>query len=207
MSEFVQLYWKRNRGWPWPEDSWGLGPMFGDDGWCRSSGTPLREQCGPLTLRRTGLSPLAGGWVPNWRFDAICLEGSVAKKVVAEGFSVDLREVAWHGSSPGTALQIVAPSVGLAWFDPEELRARAEDRHGVAGATCADCGTWRWMPMTYGLLPPVVGDVLSAPQDVIASREWFGDGCQSYRQVLVRRRLAELIAAASPRDFKVQQVT
>jgi hypothetical protein len=139
--------------------------------------------------------------------DAVCLEESVAKKVEAEGFSLDLREVAWQGASPGTAFQIVAPSVGQRWFDPKELRARAEDRHGVAGATCSDCGTWRWMPMTYSLLPPVAGEALSAAQDVIASPEWFGDGCQSYRQVLVRRRLAELIAAASPRDFKVQSVT
>lgn len=36
MNEYVELYLKRNRGWPWPEDSWGLTPMFGEDG------TPLR---------------------------------------------------------------------------------------------------------------------------------------------------------------------
>jgi hypothetical protein len=207
MSDFVHLYWKRNRGWPSPEDSWGLGPMFGDDGWCRSCGMPLREQCGPLVLRRAGLSPLIGAWVPNWRFDAICLEASIALKVVTERFAVNLREVAWTGSAPGSAYQIVAPSVGSAWFDPEELAARSEARHGIAGATCSGCGTWRWMPMTYGLLPPVSSEVLSSAEDVIASPEWFGDGCQSFRQVLVRRGLAELIAAASPKDFKVVAVT
>ncbi len=181
--------------------------MFGDDGWCHSCGMPLREQCGPLTLRRAGLSPLAGAWVPNWRFDVICLEGSVAQSALAEGFEVDLRDVAWTGLAPGPASQIVAPSVGSAWFDAEELSARAEARHGRAGATCSGCGRWRWMPMTYGLLPPVSADVLLSAQDVIASPEWFGDGCQSFRQVLVRRGLAELIAAASSKDFKVVAVT
>jgi hypothetical protein len=206
MSDFVELYWKRNRGWPSPDESWGLGPMFGDDGWCRSCGMPLREQCGPLTLRRRGLS-VVGAWVPNWQFDAICLEESVAKRAVAEGFSIDLREVAWPRPGPGRAFQIVAPSVGRAWFDAEELSRRAENFHGVAGATCPDCGRWRWMPITYGELPPVAGDVLSADAGVIASPEWFGDGCRSFRQVLVRRGLAELIAAASPRDFTVRPVT
>lgn len=205
-GEFVDLSWKRNRGWPWPEDSWGLGPMFGDDGWCHVCGTPLRAQCGPLTLSRRGLTPLTGGWVPNWHFDAICLEGSVAKEVTSRGFSVDLREVAWQGRSPGEASQIVAPTTGQAWFDPEELSERTEDRHGVAGATCPACGIWRWMPMTFGLLPPIAPEVLTAAPDVIASPEWFGDGCQSFRQILVRRELAELIATASPRDFKVEQV-
>jgi hypothetical protein len=206
MGEFVQLRWKRNRGWPVPEDSWGLGPMFGDDGWCHTCGMPLRTQQGPLTLRRSGLTPLTGAWVPNWRFDAVCLEGSLADDVRARGFFLDLREVAWQGSVPGPASQIVAPSVGQAWFNLDELRQRAEDRHGVAGATCIDCGTWRWMPMAFGLLPAVAPDVLSATEDVIASPEWFGDGCQSYRQILVRRELAELIASASPRDFEVQAV-
>jgi hypothetical protein len=150
---------------------------------------------------------LEGGWIPNWRFDAICLEESLARKIATEGFAVDLRDVAWEGPPPGSASQIVAPTVGKAWFDAEELRARAEDRHGVAGTTCSSCGTWRWMPMTYSLLPPVTGEVLSSSQeDVIASPEWFGDGCQSYRQVIVRRRLAELISAESPRDFRVQEL-
>lgn len=206
MSEFVQLYWKRNRGWPWPEDSWGLDSMFGVDGWCHSCGIPLRGQCGPLTLKRTGLAPLAGGWVPNWRFDTVCLENSLAARIT-ERFRVELRGVQWKGVPPGIAWQIVIPTVGPAWFDPDRLHELAADRHGTAGAVCSGCGTWRWMPLTYGLLPPVTLEVLEADLDAIASPEWFGDGHQSFRQVLVRRELAELIAAASPKDFKVQQVS
>jgi hypothetical protein len=205
MMDFVHLYYKRNRGWPSPDESWGLDPMFGEDGWCRSCGTPLRAQCGSLMLRPAGLVPLAGAWVPNWRFDAICLEGSLAAQL-AERFKVNLREVVWKSSSPGAAMQIVVPSVGSAWYDPEVLRERTEARHGTPGATCSACGLWRWMPLPYGLLPPLVPVPDLKGVDIAASPEWFGAGCQSFRQILLRRELAELISAASPRDFKVQDV-
>lgn len=206
MSEFVHLYWKRNRGWPWPEGSWGLDSMFGVEGWCHSCGIPLRDQCGPLTLKRAELVPLVGGWVPNWRFDTVCLEGSIAERVM-ERFQVELRDVQWKGESPGIARQIVIPSVGSAWFDREKLYELAIDRHGTAGVRCASCGTWRWMPLTYGLLPPVTSEVFRTDLDAIASPEWFGDGLQSFRQVLFRRELADLIATASRKDFKVQEVS
>lgn len=41
---------------------------------------------------------------------------------------------------------------------------------------------------------------------VIASPEWFGDGKQSFRQILWRRDLAQLLLNAGPRDFKIQEV-
>lgn len=61
------------------------------------------------------------------------------------------------------------------------------------------------MPLTFGSLPPLrirppLGDAAIA-----ASPEWFGDGWKAFRQVLVRRELAELLAAASPRDFRVEE--
>jgi hypothetical protein len=62
------------------------------------------------------------------------------------------------------------------------------------------------MPLTYGLLPPVLRDDRWEEYDVIASPEWFGAGHQSFRQVLVSRPLAELISGASTRDFSVRDV-
>ena len=204
MTEFVELALKRNRGWPWPEDSWGLTPMFGEDGWCRSCGVPRRPQSGSLVLRRKGLVA-EGVWVPNWRFDAICMAESVAA-AVAGRFAVELLPVEWRGKSPGgAASQIVAPSVGERWFDPDELRAAAVARHGVAGAACSDCGVWRWMPLAFGMLPPLRIEPALGDVDVAASPEWFGDGMQSFRQILVRRELAEVLVAASPKDVKIRE--
>src|SRR5688572_30295089 len=163
MTEYAELSFKRNRGWPWPEDSWGLTPMFGEDGWCHSCGTPQRRQCGSLILQRKGFDSLDGAWVPNWQFDAICLEQPLADEVAGR-YSVDICPVAWHGPPPSAASQIIAPSVGDAWFDSGELRAAATDQHGTAGVTCSACGVWRWMPLAFGSLPslrptPALGDV------------------------------------------------
>jgi hypothetical protein len=204
MTEYVELQLKRNRGWPWPEDSWGLTPMFGESGWCRSCGVPRGPQSGCIIMQRKGMK-VEGAWVPNWRFDAICLERSLAD--VAESlFKLNFLEVQWHGASPGEAKQILVPSTGDAWFDPDELREKTTARHGTAGATCPDCGTWRWMPLPFGSLPPLRIRPLLGDVDIAASPEWFGDGWKAFRQILVRRELAEIIAAASPRDFKVQEV-
>lgn len=203
---FVALQVKRNRGWPRPEDSWGLTPMFGSDGWCRSCGTPLRSQCGSLLLSHLGFrAPVLGGWVPNWRFDVICLDAPVAD-VVREDFNVELRDVDWSGSSPGEAKQIVIPVVGDSWYDPEELREVAERLHGKAGASCPTCGIWRWMPIPHDEMPPFRATSQLEAVDIGASPEWFGDGSRSFRRILVRYQLAELLVAASPKDFVIVSV-
>lgn len=143
--------------------------------------------------------------MPNWQFDVICLAGAVAEQA-ASRFDLDLRPVAWHPSLPTDAMQLVVPTAGDSWFDQDELRAKAVEHHGDAGATCPECGVWRWMPLTFGWLPPLriapgLGDV-----DIAGSPEWFGDGWKAFRQILVRRELADLIATASPNDFRVQEV-
>jgi hypothetical protein len=63
------------------------------------------------------------------------------------------------------------------------------------------------MPLAFGTLPPLRIVPALEDVDIAASPEWFGDGWNAYRQILVRRELAEFIAAASPRDFKVQSVS
>ena len=178
--------------------------MFGEDGWCHSCGVPRHPQTGSIVLQRKGMT-VQGAWVPNWRFDVICCERSLADEA-ASRFDLDLRTIEWHATSPGEAAQIVVPTTGDSWFDPDELRDAVIARHGVAGATCPDCGVWRWMPLTFGSLPalrisPPLRDVAIA-----ASPEWFGDGRRAFRQIVVRRELAELLAAASPRDFRVEAI-
>ena len=206
VKDFVGLDLKRNRGWPWPERSWGLDQMFGETGWCHVCGVPLHEQSGPLTLQAGGQSPVHGAWIPNWRFDAICLEKSLADRVSAE-FRVDLRPVAWRRKVVGAAMQIVAPTVGPAWFDHDQLAEKAIARHGSSGAECSECHTWRWMPLSSEELPPVRSNPSWKQYDVVASPEWFGDGARSFREILVRRSLAGVITAASPKDFRVREVS
>jgi hypothetical protein len=155
MRDFVALSAKRNRGWPWPDDSWGLAPMYGAEGWCRSCCVPRQPRRGSLILQRKRFK-VQGAWSSYWHW-GICLEAELADEIAA-AFRVELMDVKWHASSPGKAREVIAPPVGERWFDEF---------------------------------------------DVVASPEWFGDGCNAFREILVRRELASIIVAASPRDFRI----
>jgi len=206
MADYVELTLRRNRGWPWPEESWGLTPMYGADGWCHSCGVPKHEQVGSLVLQGKGMAKAEGAWVPNWLFDAYCLDARTADAAV-ERFSLELLPVLWHGRRPdGDAMQIVARSSAQSWFEPEWLSKLTSSVHGVAGATCPDCRVWRWMPVGMEDLQLPPANVFKGDPAVVASPEWFGDGAQAFRQILWRRDLAQLLLKVSPRDFKLQEV-
>jgi len=204
MRDFVRLLMKRHRGWPWPENIFDcLTLLYGADGWCRSCGMALGDQTGPLTLRKSGLT-VHGAWQPNWFFDFLCVAPAVAEKV--DGlFDLKLRPIAWP--SPKTddrAFQIVVPTVGERWYDPVELDAACRQRHGSPGERCPRCQTWRWYPL-IDPPPPRFFDGHSNVA-IANSPEIFGSGLSAFRKILVRRELAELLAAASPRDFYVREV-
>jgi hypothetical protein len=209
VGAWVELSAKRHRGWPWPERSYGLQPMYGDDGWCTACCVPRHPQCGPLTMQKPGLKAMPRAWTPNWQFDVICLEASLADSLAAR-FRLRFRDVQWRGSPPAEARQLLVDPVGVRWFDSKQLSARLVARHGTAGAACGTCGAWRWMPLGFLAVPPLGTEVLPAvaddgfdDYDAVASPEWFGDGCTSFRQILLRRELAEIIAAAAPREFQI----
>ena len=146
-----------------------------------------------------------GAWLPHWCYEAMCVDSRLASRVRAR-FNVELRAVEWRGSAKGDAWQLVVPATGESWFDRGELEAAATARHGLPGSLCPVCGIWKWMPLVYGELPRIRACLGKDAPDVVASPEWFGDGMNSYRQLLVRRELAEVLADASPKDFAVWPV-
>lgn len=156
--------------------------MYGEDGWCHFCGVPCHAQTGSLILQRKSFK-VHGAWMPYWQYDAICIEAGLADEL-AQNFRVDLIDLEWHATSPGKARQIIAPPIGDGWFDPDQLRARLIARHRMAGAECAECGVWRWMPLGFAPVPPLTSEVLPPvvdvpafeDHDVVASPEWFGDG-------------------------------
>jgi len=180
--------------------------MFGEDGWCHKCEVPRRAQCGSLVLQARGWGSVAGAWVPHFQPDAYCLEGSLAERIAAAGFALSLLPIVWHGRPPGSAVQIVVPTIGEAWFDPDELRARTVARHGAPGKSCAECGVWRWYGLNWDQMPPYRHPTMPEDVHVAASPEWFGSGGLAFRQFIFRRELAEMIVAASPRDFKVREI-
>jgi hypothetical protein len=180
--------------------------MFGEDGWCRSCGVPRDAQSGNLVLRREGFKRIDGAWMPNWQFDVLCLERELAERI-ADKFRVELRDVDWRGSAPGEAKQIVAPTVGEAWFDHEELREKLLRLHGTSGASCADCRIWRWMPLSFGRLPPLTdkGSASATRRAGPGGRgrsgqpRRFGVGWNAFRQIVVRRELPRSSWMPAPR--------
>jgi hypothetical protein len=205
-----ELTGDRSRGRPWPEDGW-RSAVWGEDGWCRACGTPQGPQTGALTLEGRGMDATGGWWPVSWR-DGVCLSGALAD-AAAEAFGVETREVAWHGESPGAAAQLVIPVSDRPWFDPAELDAAGLAAHGVPGVVCPACGVKRWRPLMFnpppgvaGQLPPMRVEPGAPWPPIMASPEWFGDGLNSYRQVLVRPDFGEFLNTASPRDFRIRSI-
>lgn len=204
MNDYVEIVLRRNRGWPWPEDSYGLTPMFGEDGWCHSCGVPEHAQTGSLVLQRKGLK-IEGAWVPNWQFDAYCVAPLIAGEA-AGAFGLTVRQIKDpHGGDLG-ARQVVVESSSEAWFRPADLRGVITPIHGKASETCVDCGVTRWMPVGMDVLPPPPQAVFARSPAVVASPEYFGAGKQSFRQILWRRDVADFLVAVSPRDLRIQAI-
>jgi hypothetical protein len=204
MSDYVYLEARRHRGWPWHVESAGKTPMFGEDGWCRVCGTPQREQCSDLILQRSGLR-VAGAWVPNWQFDAYCVERSLGDEIAAR-FGVKLRDVGWPRGGNSDVRQVVAPIVGQTWYDESSLASAAATRHSTIGDRCPECRVWKWSPVSPSDISGLKEEVRLLEHPVIASPQWFGGGYAAFRQVLFKRDLAQYLASASPRDFSIEEL-
>lgn len=205
MNGYVELLFHRNRGWPWHEDSWGLTPMYGEDGWCHECGVPKHPQTGSIVLQRKGLR-ITGGWVPFWQYDVYCLEQSLAEEA-QKRFAVELRPVAFPRQGDVQASQIVINSSSVPWFDPADLFLATTAIHGEACEKCPVCGVTRWMPVGMDDL------LMRPPQSVfenqplaVASPEWFGAGVQCFRQLLWRRDFADFLVGCAPKDFGIQEI-
>jgi hypothetical protein len=103
------------------------------------------------------------------------------------------------------AEQLVPFQSATPFFDPELLATAARSRHGSTGNACGECSRWRWLPVAPEAWPPlIVGDW--GDHALVASAEWFGDGGESYRIVIMRSELALVLANAAPRDFVAERV-
>ena len=204
ISDFVDLAPKRNRGWPWPEDSFGLTPMFGEDGWCHSCGVPRHEQTGSLILQKKQFKTTGRAWMPSWQFDVVCAEREFAERLSAP-HRVQWRDVERPGEPPVAESSELAGAAGGRAVDSTLLdtRARASpNAHGRAGAAVPRvrrAGDGSPLGFTTGPRPitefaldrrgSVDAGGSSALQTSRARRgpEWFGAGLPADRPLQFRR--------------------
>lgn len=207
-SEWVGLTARFTPGWPWPEESYGLDPMFGADGWCHSCGTALRPQSGPVVIQGRKF-PDSNVWTPNWLFDVVCVSQEVAQEL-PERFSVELGEVHKPREGASGAMQILPTVTIKEWYDQTTLSVAVNARHRQyegdrTGSACPACNRWKWLPVGEGEAP-VRASALVTGADVIASPEWFGDGLSAFRHLLFRRPLGEFLVAANPRGWSIVEI-
>lgn len=208
-ADWVALSPRFTPGWPWPEESYGLGPMYGEDGWCRSCGTPLRDQSGPLVIQGIRF-PTADVWMPNWLFDTVCISADIAEEV-ARDFRVDLGEVHKPRQGDTGVRQLLVSPTASPWYTEKHLSRAVRERHGphygrTAGSTCRSCDRWKWLPISEDGTP-VQASALMADVDVVASPEIFGDGLTSFRHLLFRRPLAEVLHSKAERNWDLREVS
>lgn len=203
MSGYVELRALRERGWLWPQSSFGLSSMYGPDGWCQECGVPSRSQSGPVTLQRKAIR-VEGAWTPHWHPSVLCAADALGSQLTAL-FGVERRSVAWHPAPAGIAAQLVVPVTDEPWFDITELEVHVRARHGLTGKECATCGTWKWLPMDWGQLP-LIRWTSTPTSALVSGPEWFGAGKVAFHQVLAQDSLAAMIERASPRDFALREV-
>jgi len=207
-ADWVALSPRFTPGWPWPENSYGLGPMYGDDGWCRECGTPTKAQTGPLVIQGTKF-PDAEVWMPNWLFDVVCVSAQVAEQI-KDDFVVQLGGVHKPRTGP-TGVHQILPTLSLEpWHRPDDLAQAVIARHhqhsgNQTGTSCTGCGRWKWLPVSEHEVP-VLASAMDSASDVIASAEHFGDGLSSFRHLLFRRALGEALVTASPRNWDLVEV-
>lgn len=155
-ADWVALTPRSTPGWPWPEESYGLGPMYGDDGWCRGCGTPLVEQSGSLVIQGSKF-PSAEVWMPNWLYDVVCVSAAVADEISGR-FAVDLGEVHKPRKGQTGVKQVLATQTLEPWHQPHELADAVRARHGQhygnrTGSSCDRCGRWKWLPINESDAP------------------------------------------------------
>lgn len=209
-SQWVALTTRFTPGWPWPENSYGMDPRYGEDGWCRGCGTPLREQVGPLTIHGSKF-PSSPVWMPNWTGDVVCVSAEVAAEIQRR-LAVQLRDVHTPRQGATGAMQVIPSVTRGDWYDRDDLAKAIVARHGrwngdQIGNTCESCDRWKWLPISDDEATIRSSSLNDDLGDVIASPEDFGDGLNSFKHLLFKRPLGAFLAAAHPKHWSVVEVS
>ena len=200
-DDFVALTSRFTSGWPWPESSYGLDPMYGPKGWCHECGIPQVPRLGGMVLQASKF-PTSAFWVPNWRYDALCVRLDDAVDVISD-FDLTTIEVSTPRGAGTGVVQLVPEVAQAPWFNHFALSSRVRARHRSLGSDCPSCRNWRWLPLKSEEYPPAS---IASTAAFVASAEWFGAGVRSMHELRFLRPLAKALVALNPRVWSIVEV-
>lgn len=181
-----------HHGYPQPdEEHFGYrDATYSRAGFCEPCGIGLTQKA-PFQMRsepkwgRNGILQL------HWVFDEFFVTPEVWRAVF-QPHGVGCQPVLdTRGAELKTVVQLVIQ---------EEASVVVE---GLASERCAQCGRIKYLPVTRGAFPPLVG----APSArMVRTREYFGSGAAAYRGVLVSRDVARALTEEKVRGASVRPV-
>jgi hypothetical protein len=106
--------------------------------------------------------------------------------------------------------QLIPVQTPESWYRRDDLQlavlARYREHNGSpTGSRFQVCARWKWLPLSEAEAPSI-STVVGTSGDFIASSEFFRNGLLSFRHLLFRRPLADLLVAAGRPAWKVVEV-
>jgi hypothetical protein len=196
-AEWVRLIPTFEQGYPQPEATWVRNPI-NYEGKCPQCGAGYR-QVAPFRLAKEPCLGRHDFFSLYWTYTVFCtprvLETLRAHAI--RGYEVWEALLHKTGQPSRSVSQLVFPHMaGPGLLDEDKLQPE----------TCSQCGLTKYAYHKRGYMH-FKREALQAEVDILQTYEWFGSGGYGgYREILISRRLAELILREGWRGVRLKPV-
>jgi hypothetical protein len=196
-AEWVRLIPTFEQGYPQPEATWVRNPI-NYEGKCPQCGAGYR-QVSPFRLAKEPRLGRHDFFSLYWTYTVFCTP-RVLETLRAHAIrGYEVWEALLHKTGQPSRLvsQLVFPHVaGPGLLDDDKLQPE----------TCSQCGLTKYAYHKRGYMH-FKREALQAEVDILQTHEWFGSGGYGgYREILISRRLAELILREGWRGVRLKPV-
>jgi len=196
-AEWVRLIPIFEQGYPQPEATWVRNPI-NYEGQCPQCGAGYR-QVAPFRLAKEPRLGRHDFFSLYWTYTVFCTP-RVLETLRAHAIrGYEVWEALLHKTGQPSRLvsQLVFPHVaGPGLLDEDKLQPE----------TCSQCGLTKYAYHKRGYMH-FKREALQAEVDILQTHEWFGSGGYGgYREILISRRLAELILREGWRGVRLKPV-
>jgi len=196
-AEWVRLIPVFEQGYPQPEATWVRNPI-NYEGQCPQCGAGYR-QVAPFRLAKEPRLGRHDFFSLYWTYTVFCTP-RVLETLRAHAIrGYEVWEALLHKTGQPSRLvsQLVFPHVaGPGLLDEDKLQPE----------TCSQCGLTKYAYHKRGYMH-FKREALQAEVDILQTHEWFGSGGYGgYREILISRRLAELILREGWRGVRLKPV-